>query len=280
MQEARYRALQGAPSYHNSDSLSSYQSLLQCQPLGHLHRFRRFIPLAKAFCDPDLLIAIEQQIRLLRFVAKLSGDFYDVVVSHANSLQLARDIYWMVSGNTDMTPPAEKSEATRSADLSDLRAQLQYEQDALKTVGTLWLSWFTVFLTIIAVALGWFITTMVEGKFHDAMPLYVTAANFVSQLVLGIVATQYCQRWARASEDHMARITQRIKDLTPPESHPISFRKEHFGTLLGRVFMLGSIAMAFLTVVWVLLAFHERTHRGIDPHASQQAPAKESVSKP
>jgi hypothetical protein len=58
----------------------SYQPLLEDYPFGHLHRLIRFIPLALGFGQPHGFAAVEELIDLFRLMAKLSGDFDDVVV--------------------------------------------------------------------------------------------------------------------------------------------------------------------------------------------------------
>jgi hypothetical protein len=167
-----------------------------------------------------------------------------------------------------MVPAFDKVDATGKVplDLIDLRTQLQQEHDAVKTAGTLWVSWFTFFVTVNYVALGWFTTTMVEGTFHDPIPLYVTAGNFIGQLGLGIAATLFCRTWAVGSGKNINRVSSRIKELTPSESHAVSLRRAHLAALFAWVYVLGALAMAALVIAWCFMAFHATTHNGVNPH--------------
>ena len=107
---------------------------------------------------------------------------------------------------------------------------------------------------------------MVEGTFHDPVPLYVTAGNFITQLGLGIVATLFCRSWAVGSEKNISRISSRIKELTPAESHALPLRRAHLAALFTWVYILGALAMGALMIAWCFMAIHATTHGGVSPH--------------
>lgn len=156
---------------------------------------------------------------------------------------------------------------TTSLDLTDLRAQLQQELDSAKTTATLYISWFTFFLTVNYVALGWFTSTMVAGNFNDPTPLYAMAGNFISQLALGITGTVICRKWALGTEI----IVSKIKELTPSDAHVLTFRRGHFAKLMSYVYILCALAMGFLIITWSVMAAHAREH-GSNPHAKESQP--------
>jgi hypothetical protein len=151
-------------------------------------------------------------------------------------------------------------------DLTDLRGQLQQELDTAKTTATLYISWFTFFLTVNYVALGWFTSTMVAGNFNDPVPLYTMAGNFVVQLALGIAGTLLCRRWALGTESNTKTVLGKIKELTPSEAHVLTFRRGHFPAFMSHVYSLCAGAMVFLMITWCVMADHARLH-GTNPHA-------------
>jgi hypothetical protein len=154
---------------------------------------------------------------------------------------------------------------TTPPDLTDLRAQLQQELDTAKTTATLYISWFTFFLTVNYVALGWFTSTMVAGNFNDPTPLYAMAGNFIAQLALGITGTVVCRKWALGTERNTEIIISKIKELTPSEAHVLTFRRGHFAAFVANVYVLCALAMSFLIITWGVMAAHARLH-GSNPH--------------
>ena len=165
-------------------------------------------------------------------------------------------------------------------DLTDLRAQLEQELDTTKTIATLYVSWFTFFLTVNYVALGWFTSTMVKGDLNDPIHLYAMTGNFVVQLVLGMAASLICRKWALGSEGNSKAILSRVKELTPPEAHVLTFRRGHFATFMSQVYILCTAEMGFLVITWFVMALHATEH-GRNPHASgSQTPAVHSLKGP
>lgn len=165
-----------------------------------------------------------------------------------------------------MQPITSRDETDTTIDLTDLRAQLQQEYDSVKTTATLWVSWFTFFITVNYVGLGWFTTTMVEGTFKDNIPLYLTAGLFISQLILGITASIFWRNWSIRSQRNIDNLTSRLRELTPRTTHVKPVGKTQFALLMSRAYVLGSIAMLCIVVVWAEMALHARRHHGRNPH--------------
>jgi hypothetical protein len=58
----------------------SYRPLVQGNSLFHPHNLLFLAPLTQRLRDPRFFAAVEKQVRLLGAVAKLPGDFNDVVI--------------------------------------------------------------------------------------------------------------------------------------------------------------------------------------------------------
>jgi hypothetical protein len=166
------------------------------------------------------------------------------------------------AGRPDTTKPIP-------LDLTDLRSQLQQEIDTAKITATLYISWFTFFLTVNYVALGWFTSTMVSGNFNDVVPLYAMAGNSVAPL--GIAGTLLCRKWALGTERNTKTVLDKIKELTPSEVHVLTFRRGHFAAFMTHVYLLCVGAMGFWIITWCVMAGHARLH-GFNPHAKASQP--------
>lgn len=170
-----------------------------------------------------------------------------------------------------MTVASQKTDEnpSRSLDLTDLRAQLEQQCDSSKLLATLWVSWFTFFLTVNYVAIGWF-TTTTEGNTIDKQALFIVAGNFIVQLALGIAATMILHRWTIDADKNMKRVSAKIRELTPRESHAFSFEKGRLAGFITPALLIGACAMGVLVIAWCFIAVHAQTHTATVAPASRQ----------
>ena len=127
-------------------------------------------------------------------------------------------------------------------DLHDARKVLEETHQYLRKNMTLWVQWFTFFITVNYVGIGWF-----ASGIRDMKPLHYVAFLLISQCILGIWVSMVLRKWFLDSEKHLA---DQYRALPSPLSLPPS--SAHF---YATAIALACIALATLIIGWGFLAF-------------------------
>jgi hypothetical protein len=112
----------------------------------------------------------------------------------------------------------------------------------------LWVAWFTFFVTINYVGLGWFASEIFKGGHTDpdTRPLHYVAAVFVIQCILGIWASLIWRRQLnRISSDISTIYSALRRDAGLPEFS---------GKAYGYAILLGAAALVTIIFAWCFLA--------------------------
>ena len=108
----------------------------------------------------------------------------------------------------------------------------------------LWVQWFTFFLTVNYVALGWFAGEISEKGLRDRRPLNFVAELFISQNVLGILICFITRRFfVRTGLSLEAQ--HRKLGIFPP-----AYAQGFYAMAV----MVGALAMLLVAVCWALFA--------------------------
>lgn len=107
----------------------------------------------------------------------------------------------------------------------------------------LWVQWFTFFLTVNYVALGWFAGGD-HNKLTNRCSLVYIAALFITQNVLGIIVCMIARRYFSKTAQVLATQYQQLNIVAP-----------EFGQRVYVVaVMVGAVAMVFVVACWLLFA--------------------------
>ena len=87
-----------------------------------------------------------------------------------------------------MTLAADKSQESTPARQQEAHAYLRHNMQ-------IWVQWFSFFVTVNYVALGWFASDITHHKIEDRGPLIVVAIFFSFQCVLGIWVSLRLRTW-------------------------------------------------------------------------------------
>ena len=105
---------------------------------------------------------------------------------------------------------------------------------------TLWLQWFTFFLTVNYVALGWFAGEMAKKGLKDPRPLKAVAALFIVQGVLGVLA---CALWCA----DFFKVEKFLRNAYADVYETARFPQRVYGFSL----LIGICALLVVIVTWI-----------------------------
>jgi hypothetical protein len=117
----------------------------------------------------------------------------------------------------------------------------------------LWVQWFSFFVTVNYVALGWFASDITHHKIEDRMPLIVVATFFSFQCLLGIWVSLRLRVWFNETGNQSGAEACPDEGTATKHGNP-SASFYAFAVLLG-CFALGSIVL-----IWTLLSFFGAIH--------------------
>jgi hypothetical protein len=118
---------------------------------------------------------------------------------------------------------------------------------SVRSCMTLWVQWFTFFVTINYVGLGWFAQEIVKnGSLRGRRPLIYVSMLLMTQCVLGIWVSLLLRQWfLRTNRELLARYDALPSSPKPPV-FPILF--------YGNAICLACLALAALILCWAWLA--------------------------
>jgi hypothetical protein len=145
-----------------------------------------------------------------------------------------------------LTIAADKSPGTNPAQQQEAHVYLRHNMQ-------LWVQWFTFFVTVNYVALGWFASDITHHKIEDRMPLIVVAIFFSFQCALGIWVSLRLRIWFIATGNQANTIPTGGEKVPTNQGNP-SAKFYAFAVLLG-CFALGSIVL-----IWAVLSLFGATH--------------------
>ena len=134
-----------------------------------------------------------------------------------------------------------------SAALFDTRKLIEELHKHMRHNMSLWVQWFTFFVTINYVAFGWFAS---GGSGSPPQPnrhaLTYASSLFVTQCALGIWISLYLLGWLKTSDRALSALYKKL--------HP-HIKEPAFSTSFYRLaVLLGSIALLALICGWIALA--------------------------
>ena len=139
------------------------------------------------------------------------------------------------------------SAAPHIIDYSDERKILDELHQYFRSCMTLWVQWFTFFVTVNYLALGWFAQEIVKsGSLKDARPLKYVAILFISQCLLGIWVSLLLRQWFLRTDKELST---RYEILQLSLSRPV-FLAQFYSNAIS----LACVALAALILCWILLA--------------------------
>jgi len=109
----------------------------------------------------------------------------------------------------------------------------------------MWMQWFTFFLTVNYVALGWFAGELARQELKNYRALKEVALMFVSQNLLGIVVCLLTWRYLSVAARAFASEYNDLGLKSP--TFPVRF--------YAIAVLLGAAAMALVIVLWLTFAF-------------------------
>jgi hypothetical protein len=127
-------------------------------------------------------------------------------------------------------------------DLEDARKIVEETHLYLRHTVQLWVQWFTFFLTVNYVALGWFASG--ANSPSNRKPLVYVATLFITQNTLGIIACLSTRKWLDEKANELDQRYRALGTEPPPFAHEFS----RFAILLG------AVALAIVAVTWIAFA--------------------------
>jgi hypothetical protein len=112
---------------------------------------------------------------------------------------------------------------------------------------SLWMQWFTFFVTVNYLGIGWFAQYITKaGAPKDRKPLTCVSILLISQCILGMWASLILRRWFLTSDKELS---SQYEALAPTRKRA-SFSARFYSTVM----VLGCVALAGLVIAWTYLA--------------------------
>jgi hypothetical protein len=139
-----------------------------------------------------------------------------------------------------MTDAADKPHESTGENLPETHSYVRHNMQ-------LWMQWFTFFVTINYVALGWFAADLTHHQIEDRRPLILVAALFAFQCLLGIWVSLRLRKWFLG--------TEHLTDAAPSGSgRACSPQINSSVRLYAFAVLLSCLALASIAMMWVVLA--------------------------
>jgi hypothetical protein len=134
-------------------------------------------------------------------------------------------------------------------DLSDERKLIEESHSYVRTSMTLWVQWFTFFITINYLGLGWFAQELVKSgadALKDRRPLTYIAALLICQCSLGVWMCLLLRKWFLAVNNDL--VVRYSALPIPPQMAPSAV------DFYRKAIIIGTCALITLIVGWGCLA--------------------------
>lgn len=152
-----------------------------------------------------------------------------------------------------MTLAADKSQESTPARQQEAHAYLRHNMQ-------IWVQWFSFFVTVNYVALGWFASDITHHKIEDRGPLIVVAIFFSFQCVLGIWVSRRLRTWF-IETGKQGDTASGNDEINPIRSGNPSASFYAFAVLLG------CFALSSIVLIWAVLSYLGVTHAPPAPSA-------------
>jgi hypothetical protein len=131
----------------------------------------------------------------------------------------------------------------------DLRKIIEELHNHIRQNMSLWVQWFTFFVTVNYVGIGWF----AKGA-SDNHAVWLASTLFISQCILGIAATVYMRQWFGRSDRELHSLYRRL--------HAEKIEPEFSVPFYRIALLLGGLALAALVCAWIAIAYWALLHLG------------------
>lgn len=129
----------------------------------------------------------------------------------------------------------------------DARKAIEESHTYVRNNMSLWVQWFTFFITVNYLGFGWFAQDSAKnGKITYPRPLRYVAVLLISQCILGICVSLILRRWFLTSDQELSSKYRALP--VPPHRPPSS--SQFYATAIA----LGCGAMVGLIIAWASFA--------------------------
>jgi len=137
-------------------------------------------------------------------------------------------------------------------DYTDARKVIDELHQYVRNNMALWVQWFTFFITVNYVGIGWFAKDIAEsGRLPHPVPVIYISIIFIVQCTLGIWCSLLLRRWFLNSGKELASRYRALPIPQEPPVLPIGF--------YGKAILLACLGVAALIVGWVCLAWESQS---------------------
>jgi hypothetical protein len=133
-------------------------------------------------------------------------------------------------------------------------ALIKESNDFCRSTMTVLVSWFTLFVSVNYVAIGWVAKAVYDQNMH--LPVVVVSAVFISQNGLGIYASGITRSWFMCSHAEVMKMCSELKVGRPSDALMALFPHRTYGNAI--VAMM--VAQFLLALVWSVLIYFALKH--------------------
>ncbi len=145
-----------------------------------------------------------------------------------------------------MTLGPDKSQESAPARQQEAHAYLRHNMQV-------WVQWFSFFVTVNYVALGWFASDITHHKIEDRMPLIVVAMFFSFQCMLGIWVSLRLRRWFIDTGNQGDNEPGGDQTIHTKYGNPSA-------SFYAFAVLLGCLALGSIVLIWAFLSFLGAAH--------------------